>query len=86
MTFPVAWLHQWMRKPMAAGDPFHIWIDTIDLKNAIDPKKDRIGVRAHIFNEEDKHAGFVIWVRSARLLDTKVSAPIPDWFPRRNRA
>jgi hypothetical protein len=77
MTFPVAWLHQWMRKPMAAGDLFHIWIDTIDLT------PHRIGVRAHIFNEQDKHAGFVIWVRSARLLDSKVAAPIPDWFPRR---
>lgn len=44
MTFPVQWLHQWMLKPMHAGDLYKTWIDTVDLPNR------SIGVRAHVYN------------------------------------
>jgi hypothetical protein len=80
MTFPIGWLHQWMDKPMYAGDLFHTWIDTVSLP------EDRVGVRAHVFDDEGREVALVIWVRWAIILDPAPrKAQIPDWFPGRNR-
>jgi len=77
ITFPVAWLHQWMLKPMQAGDIFRTWIDTVDLA------KDHIGVRALVYDERAKLAAVVIWVRWAVNLPGRERTDIPEWFPRR---
>jgi acyl-CoA thioesterase FadM len=80
MTFPVGWLHQWMLKPMRAGDVYQTWIDTIDLA------KDHIGVRAHVYDECGNLSAVVIWVRWARVLEPEVKViDIPAWFPRQHR-
>lgn len=80
MTFPVQWLHQWMLKPMHSGDIYKTWIDTIDLST------DRIGVRAHVYNQSNKLAAVVIWVRKAVHLEPqRKTVVIPEWFPRRSR-
>jgi len=76
MTFPVGWLHQWMRKRMHAGDLFRVWIDTVDVA------EDRIGVRAWVAAESSEIAAVVIWLRWARDLETDQVIDIPAWFPR----
>lgn len=68
-----------MTQPMAAGDMFHTWIDTVDIS------ENRIAVRAHVFTEARTRAGLVIWVRAAKELDPEQVVPIPIWFPRRER-
>jgi acyl-CoA thioesterase FadM len=79
MTFPVGWLHQWMLRPMRAGDIFQTWIDTIDLDS-------RIGVRARVYDDGDRLAALVIWVRWAKVLEPEPKiVEIPEWFPRRSR-
>jgi acyl-CoA thioesterase FadM len=81
MTFPVEWLHQWMLKPMRAGDVFQTWIDTHDLAG------NRIGVRAHVYDAGGSVVAVVIWVRWARVLEPDPkTVEIPEWFPRRRRA
>ncbi|HEX4966302.1 MAG TPA: hypothetical protein VF173_36170 [Thermoanaerobaculia bacterium] len=76
MTFPVGWLHQWMLKPMHAGEEFKIWIDTVAVAT------NRIGVRAWIYNETNELAAVVIWLRWAKTLDgLETTVPIPAWFP-----
>lgn len=78
ITFPVEWLHQWMRRPMRAGDLFHTYIDMVELG------KNRIGVRALIYNEAKELAAVVIWLRRARVLEPAPEpVDIPSWFPRR---
>ena len=77
MTFPVQWLHQFMNKPMSAGDEFTIGIN-IESINAL-----RIGVRAFVFNSSDQMVAAVIWVRFAILLPAKTLIDIPSWFPRK---
>jgi acyl-CoA thioesterase FadM len=66
-----------MLKPMQAGDIFRTWIDTVDLA------KNHIGVRAHIYDEREKLAAVVIWVRWAVKLPNREPTDIPEWFPRR---
>lgn len=75
MTFPVVWLHQYMCRPMHAGDEFTIGIDTVEI-NAT-----RIGVRAYVSNSAGI-AAVVMWVRAAMLLPDRTTIKIPDWFPR----
>ena len=77
MTFPVQWLHQFMKSPMYAGDSFRISIDTMDLH----PK--RIAVRAWVWLASSALAGVVVWVRWAKELEPiEKTIPIPEWFPR----
>jgi acyl-CoA thioesterase FadM len=77
MTFPVEWLHQWMHRPMHAGETFRITIDTVDID------ANRIGVRAWVYNEQDKIVAVVIWLRAAVELEPKRrTVSIPSWFPR----
>jgi len=78
MTFPVEWLHQYMARPMFAGDMYRITIDTKD----IDMK--RIGVRAWVYDESDTLAATVIWLRWALELPARKPVPIPTWFPKRS--
>jgi acyl-CoA thioesterase FadM len=77
MTFPVEWLHQYMARPMFAGDMYRITIDTKD----IDIK--RIGVRAWVYDERNTLAAAVIWLRWALELPARKTVPIPAWFPKR---
>lgn len=78
MTFPVEWLLQWMHRPMHAGEPFRITIDTVEIDSA------KIGVRAWVYNEQDKVAAAVIWIRAAVELDpNRRPVAIPEWFPRK---
>jgi acyl-CoA thioesterase FadM len=77
MTFPVEWLHQWMPRPMVAGEKFRITIDTVDID------ANRIGVRAWVYNEQGKIGAVVIWLRWAVELEpTRKKVSIPSWFPR----
>lgn len=75
MTFPVEWLHQYMKYPMAAGDRFDIGIDTVK----IDAR--RVGVRAFVFDSQNRIAAVVMWVRWALLLPGRTPIDIPAWFP-----
>lgn len=78
MTFPVEWLHQWMRLPMYAGDKIKTWIDAVRVAEK------RVGVRAWVYTESDDLAAVVIWLRWARVLDrTPQTISIPEWFLQR---
>lgn len=75
MTFPVEWLHQYMRLPMRAGDVVKTRIDTIGMSTR------RAGVRAWIYTEDDHLAAAVLWVRAARILEPDPrTVDIPEWF------
>lgn len=77
MAFPVEWLHQYMKIPMAVGDTYKIGIDTVGIDSR------RIGVRAFVFDSHDKLAAIVIWIRCAvLLLQGRTVVNIPSWFPR----
>jgi len=76
MTFPVAWLHQYMRLPMRAGDILKTKIDTIGMKAGR-----RVGVRAWVYAENNDLAASVMWVRAARILEpVEKTVDIPEWF------
>lgn len=78
MTFPVEWLHQWMRLPMYAGDTIKTWIDTLQVADK------RVGVRAWVYTEDDNLAAVVIWLRWAKVLEPiPETVKIPEWFFRR---
>ena len=53
MTFPVEWLHQWMLRPMYAGDTIKTWVDTIRMTEK------QVGVRAQVYNDENLLAAVV---------------------------
>ena len=75
MTFPVEWLHQWMRLPMYAGDTTKTWIDTVRVAER------QVGVRAWIYTEGHDLAALVVWLRWAKILEPSPrTVPIPEWF------
>ena len=75
MTFPVQWLHQWMGEAMHANDLIKLWIDAVQVADK------RVGVRAWVYNESDKLAAVVIWLRWARRLEpVEQTVIIPEWF------
>ena len=78
MTFPVQWLHQWMGKPMRAGEILKTWIDAVAVADK------RVGVRAWVYDEDNELAALVIWLRWAVILDPEPHPiAIPAWFPLR---
>ncbi|MEK6282965.1 MAG: hypothetical protein AABN95_21620 [Acidobacteriota bacterium] len=75
MTFPVQWLHQWMKEPMIAGDVIKMWVDAVAVADK------RIGVRAWVYTESNKLAALVIWLRWCKVLEPVVqNVNIPEWF------
>lgn len=75
MTFPVQWLHQWMGKVMLANNIIKMWIDCVQVAEK------RVGVRAWVYNEDNELAALVVWLRWAKLLESrKENVAIPEWF------
>lgn len=76
MTFSVQWLHQFMHKPMSAGDAYDIALDTVD----VDVRS--VAVRGWVTDKAQEVAAVVIWIRRAIYLPSRKPLDIPQWFPR----